>query len=175
LLKKLYVNPLEKILSSVDFIFGYGVSQVLPSNLEIEFSRRTGKVKSFSFEKNLIGTFRSDGGIALTIYGANLFLKSNVYRNNCIIPIDDAIPFVSEGRSLFVKHVDTCGSNVKCGSDVAIVDKQVKVLAVGRALLSTSYFLQLERENLGTNVDNSPSHVRGIAVKVREGIKSRTS
>lgn len=174
MLKKLHVDPVEKIHSSVNFIFGKGVSDILPHDLEIEYSKRTGKVKSFSFEKNLIGTFRSDGGIALTIYGAKLFLNSNVYRDNCIVPVDDAIPFVSEGRSLFAKHVDICGSKVKCGSDVAIIDREDNVLAVGRALLSASYYLQAGIDTSISNTEDGLAHVRGIAVRVREGIKSRS-
>lgn len=170
----MYVDPIERIHSCVDFIFGRGVSEVLPTDLELEYSRRTGKAKNFSLNKNLIGTFRSDGGIALTVYGANLFLKNSVYANNCIVPVEDAIPFVSEGRSLFVKHVFTCGSNVKCGSDVAIIDKNQSVLAVGRALLPASYYLQVGREHLG-DARTDLSGVRGLAVRVREGIKSRTS
>jgi uncharacterized protein with predicted RNA binding PUA domain len=65
---------------------------------------------------------------------------------------------VSEGRSLFCKHVDRCGSNVKVGSDVAIVDGS-KVIAVGVSLLAASLMKQYNR---------------GVAVKVREGLKGRT-
>jgi len=156
----------------VDFLFGRGISSILPKDLELEYSRKTGKIKSFSIDGILIGTFRTDGGIALTIDGARLFLKQQVYQSNCVVPIEDAIPFVSEGRSLFVKHVLKCGENVKSGSDVAIVDKNQSVLAVGRSLLPFSYYLQ----SLDDITDhNRSSLIRGIGIKIREGIKSRST
>jgi archaeosine-15-forming tRNA-guanine transglycosylase len=55
--------------------------------------------------------------------------------------------------------VEWCGSNVKVGLDVAIIDRVDRVLAVGRALVGHT---TMER------------YRKGIAVKVREGIK-RTS
>lgn len=156
----------------MDFLFGRDISSILPKDLELEYSRKTGKIKSFSIDGKLIGTFRTDGGIALTINGANLFLKQKGYLSNCVIPIEDAIPFVSEGRSLFVKHVLRCGENVKSGSDVAVIDKNEFVLAVGRSLLPFSYYSQ--------SIDDIANHqrsslIRGIGVKIREGIKSRST
>jgi len=172
-LKQLFVNPYQKICSHVDFVFGGGISSTLSDNIDIEFSKKTGKIKSFSIDGKLIGTFRTDGGIALTIYGANLFIRDKQFLENCIIPIEDAIPFVSEGRSLFVKHVFHCGSNVKCGSDVAIIDKDQSVLAVGRSLFPYSYYVQTGNE--GDSSLNGLSQIRGIGVKIREGIKSRST
>ena len=138
-MQKLFLDPYQKICSHVDFLFGRDTSSILPNDLELEYSRKTGKIKSFSINGKLIGTFRTDGGIALTINGANLFLKQKEYLSNCVIPIEEAIPFVSEGRSLFVKHVLRCGENVRSGSDVAVIDKNQSVLAVCRSLLPFSY------------------------------------
>jgi conserved protein with predicted RNA binding PUA domain len=85
-------------------------------------------------------------------------LKSKEFKENCIIPSNEAIPFVSEGRSLFCKHVEWCGSNVKVGSDVAIIDKRDIVIATGRSLFGSI---------------TMKCYQKGVAVKVREGIKSR--
>ena len=71
-----------------------------------------------------------------------------------------------------LKHVLKCGENVKCGSDVAVIDKNKSVLAVGRSLLSFSYYLR----SIDDIADrNRGSLIRGIGVKVREGIKSRST
>jgi uncharacterized protein with predicted RNA binding PUA domain len=171
-LKQLFVNPYEKICSHVDFVFGAGISSILSENLDIEYSKKTGKIKSFSIDGNLVGTFRTDGGIALTIYGANLFLEHKRFLEHCLVPIEDAIPFVSEGRSLFVKHVLHCGLSVKCGSEVAIIDKNQSILAVGRSLFSSGYYAQMANEHALKS--HGASHLRGIGVKIREGIKSRS-
>ena len=167
--KKLLIDPLQKISSHVDFLFGLGTSSVLPLvDIEVEYSKKTGRIKNFGLGGKLIGTFRTDGGVALTIYGAGLLLKHVDFLHNCIIPVDDAIPFVSEGRSLFVKHVYKCGTNVKTGSEVAITDSNHCILAVGRSLFPFSYYHD-------QNYENSRSQLRGVGVKIREGIKSRST
>ncbi len=166
MVRKLLLDPNKKISSHVDFLFGRGVSSVLPTHLDMEYSRKTGKIKNFSTDGKLIGTFRTDGGIAITIEGAKLFLRHpNFLSSNCIIPVDDAIPFVMEGRSLFVKHVYRCGINIRCNSEVAVVDNNNNVLAVGRSLFPYSYYL---------DNDSDKTLLKGVGVKIREGIKSRT-
>lgn len=159
------MNPLpidayEKVCRHTDAIFGAGVSDGLPPDIRFEFSRRTGRIKNFSIDGRLAATLRTDGGLALTIFGAQFLLdKSKQFRENCIMPLQEAVPFVSEGRSLFCKHVQWCGSNVKVGSDVAIIDNNDKVIAIGVAMLSYRLINQ---------------YSRGVAVKCREGIKGRT-
>ena len=152
------MNSREKIAYQIDALFGKGVSSVLPSEISFTYSRKTGRIKSFGVNDKLVGTLRSDGGIALTIAGASIFIDSIDFKQNCIIPIHDALPFVSEGRSLFCKHVEWFGSNINIGSEVVVTDKNDGVLAVGKSVVSQSQLL-------GRNGD--------VAVKVREGIKSR--
>ena len=158
------MNPLpidarEKVCKHIDALFGAGVSIALPADMQFEFSRRTGRIKNFSIGDTLAGTLRTDGGIALTIAGAqHFFVNSRQFRESCVAPVQDAVPFVSEGRSLFCRHVEWCGSNVQVGSDVAVVDSG-KVIAVGVAILPSGLMKQ---------------YSRGVAVKIREGIKGRT-
>lgn len=152
------IDPREKVCRHVDAVFGPGISDVL-SDLKFEFSRRTGRIKNFSIDGRLAATLRTDGGLALTIPGAQYLLdKSAQFRENCVAPVTEAVPFVSEGRSLFCRHVQWSGSNVKAGCDVAVVDDS-KVIAVGVAILASKLM---------------QSYTRGVAVKVREGIKGRT-
>ena len=160
------IDPDEKVRRHIDAIFGPGVSDVLPSDIQFEFSRRTGRIKNFSIGGRLAATLRTDGGLALTIFGAQYFLdnenkgnNNRQFRENCIIPLQEAVPFVSQGRSLFCKHVLWCGSNVKVGSDVAVIDNNDdKVIAVGVAVLP---YKLINR------------YSRGVAVKCREGLSSR--
>ena len=153
------INPLEKISHHVDSLFGQGVSKAIPVDLDLEFSRRTGRIKNFGIKGRLAATLRTDGGLALTIFGAQHLLDgSAAFLENCVRPVEEAVPFVSEGRSLFCRHVDHCGSNVRVGSDVAIVHDR-RVVAVGVALLAAPLMKQFRR---------------GVAVKVREGLKGRT-
>lgn len=152
------VDPLVKVTRHVNAIFGPGVSDALPGDLSFEFSRRTGRIKNFSLNGRLLATLRTDGGLALTIEGARHFVQnSKQFRENCVTPAEDAVPFVSEGRSLFCRHVQWSGRNVQAGSDVAILDGN-DVIAVGIAVLSSTMMNK---------------YSRGVAVKVREGLNHR--
>lgn len=161
-MKPLPLNPKEKIRHHIDALFGTGIYDILAEHhttmdFRFEYSKRTGRIKNFSIKNRLVATLRTDGGLAITIFGAEEFLRSQRFKQNCIIPTEQVISFVREGRSLFCKHVEWCGSNVKVGSDVAIVDSDDKVVAVGRALVGCNHMKKYHK---------------GMAVKVREGIKS---
>ena len=166
------MNPLpidtrEKVCRHVDAIFGAGVSDALPDDIQFSFSRRTGRIKNFSIDGRLAITLRTDGGLALTILGAQYLLEnSGQFWENCVKPMQEAVPFVSEGRSLFCKYVEWCGSNIKVGSDVAIINgndrnggNDTRVIAVGVAILPSKLMKQYRK---------------GVAVKIRQGIKGRT-
>ena len=153
------IDPLPKLFAHLDALFGTGVSGAVEGKeISVEFSRRTGRVKNFSIGGQLAGTLRTDGGIAITVHGARLLYSSPQFRESCIVPTDEAIPFVSEGRSLFCKHVQRCGSNVNAGSDVAILDPHDDIIAVGVAILSSN---------------SMRAYGKGVAVRIREGIKGR--
>jgi conserved protein with predicted RNA binding PUA domain len=173
-LNPLPIDAKEKVHRHVDAIFGAGVSDALPADIQFDFSRRTGRIKNFSIGCRLAVTLRTDGGLALTIAGAQYLLEnSKQFLENCVEPVSEAVPFVSEGRSLFCKHVEWCGSNIKVGSDVAVIDSNSaggddndgggtssrKVVAVGIAMLPSRLMKQYRK---------------GVAVKVRQGIKGRT-
>ena len=175
-LNPLPINAKEKVHRHVDAIFGAGVSDALPADIQFDFSRRTGRIKNFSIGGRLAVTLRTDGGLALTINGAKYLLENSTpFLENCVKPLPEAVPFVSEGRSLFCKHVEWCGSNIKVGSDVAVIDgsgggsgggdddgggtSSRKVVAVGTAMLPSRLMKQYRK---------------GVAVKVRQGIKGRT-
>lgn len=154
------IDPEEKVRRHVDAVFGASISDALPAAIQFEFSRRTGRIKNFSIGGRLVATLRTDGGLALTIFGAQHFLeKSRQFRENCVAPVQEAVPFISEGRSLFCRHVQWCGSNVRAGSDVAVIDDGSRVIAVGVAMLASQLMKQ---------------YGQGVAVKIREGIKGRT-
>ena len=158
----LVLNSINKISHHIDSLFGSGVSNALPlEEIQFKYSKKTGRIKNFCIRNQLIATLRTDGGLALTVFGAQELCKTKYFRENCVIPSQEALPFVSEGRSLFCKHVQWCGSNVKPGSDVAVLESysnNAKVVATGIALFGNAMMNKYER---------------GVAVRIREGIKSR--
>src|SRR5215467_22674 len=150
------MNSDEKIYHHLRALFK--IDTFPKGDLQFEYSKKTGRIKNFSIEGNLFATLRTDGGLALTIFGAKELMNTKGFKENCVIPNSDFLEFISEGRSLFAKHVEWCGSNVEVGSDVAIVDFNENVIAVGQALLGAKLM---------------KGYQKGVAVKVREGIKRR--
>lgn len=151
------MDHLLKLRHTIDALFGKGVSKQLPKKIDVTFSKKTGRIRSVYHEEKLLCTLRIDGGLAISPYFAQLLLKSKKFKDNCLVVNDDAAPFVEEGRSVFAKHVVWCGKNVQIASDTPILFKN-KVIAVGKAVLSSEMIKDFER---------------GVAVKVRDSLKSR--
>ncbi len=154
------LDPKRKLTYTIDMLFGKDTSLALPLHrLEFTFSKRTGKVKHVMLDGVLLCTFRSDGGIALTVDGARILAKSDTFREHCITVSDDA-RYVAEGRSVFCKHVVWYGSRIDVGSEVAVLNEGREVIAVGRAVIPSALLKYLKQ---------------GVAVKVREGINKGRS
>ncbi len=151
------MDQILKLQHSLDALFGNGVSKYLPKDVEITFSRKTGRIRTVSHKGRLLCTLRIDGGLAISTYFAQILLKSKAFRENCLEINKDAAPFVMEGRSVFCKHVVWCGKKVRISSDTPVLFKN-KVIAVGKAVLSGEMILDFDR---------------GVAIKVRDSLKSR--
>jgi len=139
----------------LDYIFGAGVSEVLEGReVTIECSKKTGRIKHIYVDGKLFATLRTDGGLALTLYGAQLLLNSKAFRENCVTVSEEAEGAARAGKSIFAKHVIKAGKRIRPGSEVAVLSKRGELLAVGRAVLSAKMMKVFEY---------------GVAVKVRVG------
>ena len=146
-----------KLQQSLDALFGKGTSKFLPKDIEIELSRKTGRIRTVSHKGKLLCTLRINGSLAISIDFAKTLLKNKTFKEDCIEINNEAAPFVMEGRSVFCKHVTWCGKNVKVSSDTPILfDNQV--IAVGKSILSAKMISDMKM---------------GVAVKVRDSLKSR--
>ena len=148
----------QKLKHMIDVLFGYGVSKTLPKDIEIIISKKTGRIRNVNHNGNLLLTPRTDGGLAITRYCAELFLKNRKFRENCLEIDAESKPFVEQGRSVFCQHIVSCGRNVRIGSDVPVLYKN-QVVGVGKAVLSTMMMLNQQR---------------GVAIKIRDSLKSQT-
>lgn len=151
------MDPATKLSHTIDALFGTGVSGRLPKDVDITFSKRTGRIRTVSHGGRLLCTLRIDGGLAITIHFAQMLLKARGFRENCVEVTKEAAPFIREGRSVFCKHVAWCGRNVLAASDTPILF-QGEVIAVGRAVLPGPMITDFGR---------------GVAVKVRDSLKGR--
>ena len=152
------MNQVEKLKHSLDAIFGIGVSKYLPKNIEMTFSRKTGRIRTVTYQGNLLCTLRIDGGLAISPFFAQILLKSKKFKENCLEVNREAAPFVKDGKSVFCKHVLWCGKNIQISSDTPVLFEN-KVIAVGKAVLSYEMISDFNR---------------GMAIRVRDSLKSRT-
>lgn len=150
------MDPILKLKCTIDALFGAGVSKYLPKDISITFSKKTGRIREVKHNGRLLCTLRIDGGLAITTYFAQILLKSKKFRQNCIEVDEDSKPFVEDGKSVFCKHITWAGKNILIGADVPVL-YQNKVIAVGRAIVNTEMMMSLKR---------------GVAVKVRDSLKS---
>jgi conserved protein with predicted RNA binding PUA domain len=146
-----------KLQYSIDALFGNGVSKQLPKDLEMTFSRKTGRIRTVYNKGKLLCTLRIDGSLAISSHFAQLLLKNKKFKENCIEINEDAAPFVEQGRSVFCKHVVWCGKKVRISADTPVLFKN-QVIAVGKAILSSEMISDFDR---------------GVAIKVRDSLKSR--
>ncbi len=146
-----------KLKYTIDALFGSGTSRQLPKNIDFTFSKKNGRIRSVFHDGNLLCTLRIDGGLAITPYFAKMLLKNKKFKENCLEVDADSKPFVEEGKSVFCQHVVWCGKNIRIADDVPVLFKN-KVIAVGKAVLSSEMI---------------PSMKRGVAVKVRDSLKSQ--
>jgi len=151
------MDNILKLKYTLDALFGEGVSKYLPKNIEMTFSKKTGRIRTVTHQGQLLCTLRIDGGLAITPYFAQILLKSKKFKENCLEINQDAAPFVEEGKSVFCKHVIWCGKNIRISSDTPILYKN-KVIAVGKAVLSSEMISDF-------NI--------GMAIRVRDSLKSR--
>ena len=146
-----------KLQQSLDALFGPGSSKYLPKDIDVILSRKTGRIRTVSHKGNILCTLRINGSLAISIDFAQTLLQSKTFRENCIEINKDAAPFVMEGRSVFCKHVVWCGKNVRIAADTPILFEN-KIIAVGKAVLSSEMISDFNR---------------GVAIKVRDSLKSR--
>ena len=151
------MDHIIKLQHSLDALFGNGTSKLLPKDIEITFSRKTGRIRTVSQKGKFLCTLRIDGSLAISIHFAQMLLKNKKFKENCIEINSDAAPYVEQGRSVFCKHVVSCGKNVQISADTPVLFKN-KVIAVGRALLSSDMISDFDR---------------GVAIKIRDSLKSR--
>ncbi len=152
------MDNILKIQHTLDALFGAGTSRLLPRDIEMTFSRKNKRIRTVSHKGKLLCTLRIDGSLAISIFFAQILLRSKRFHEKCVEINADAAPFVEQGRSVFCKHVISCGKNIRISDDVPVLFEGA-VIAVGKAVLSSEMISDFNR---------------GVAIKVRDSLKSRS-
>jgi 7-cyano-7-deazaguanine tRNA-ribosyltransferase len=156
-MKKAKINELTKLRSIANFQFDNRMGEILfPEEIEVTRSKRTGRIREIYLNSELLAVYRPrDGLLSLSLAGARRILEKNKDLPSKVVLEDIAVEFVSNGKSLFAKHVIESDVNIRPQDEVIIVNKKGDLIAVGRATLSGTEMLSFKK---------------GIAVRVRSGI-----
>jgi predicted RNA-binding protein (TIGR00451 family) len=154
-------DALRRIRSVADYQFGKGVGDKLfPGDVEILFSRRTGRIRYVYLNGKRLATLRpTDGLFSLSVTGAKRIAENAVFVKCFVTVQNDVSEFIADGGDVFAVHVVKADQNIRAKDEVIVVDEGGKVLAVGRAVLSGEEMKVLKI---------------GVAVKVRRGCKEES-
>lgn len=147
-----------KLKAIADYQFGWGAGEsLLKGNINVEKSKKTGKIRHIYDGKTLIVNMRaSDSYLVLSKEGAKRLHGACEYPKNRVVVNKDSEPFALDGKSVFSKFVVECDENIRANDEVLIVNEDDKLLAFGKSLLSA-----VEIEDFQT----------GQAIKTRKGFK----
>ncbi len=150
-------NLLRQVRVMADYQFGKGCGNSLfPDDATFMLSR-TKRVRQILSGKLRIATVRAkDGVLTLSIEAASAIHSHLPFPKQRVVICEDAVPFVSKGKTAFAKHVLELDHDLRSGEEVLVVDEQDKLLASGQLLLSVTEILAMDS---------------GPAVDVRVGIE----
>jgi uncharacterized protein with predicted RNA binding PUA domain len=149
-------SALRRIRSIVDYQFGKGVGvRLFPENVKILYSKTTGRIRYVNLDGKRLATLRpTDGLLSLSISAARRIAENADFAQCFVTVRRDIAEFVADGSDVFAAHVVKADDEIRAKDEVIVLDEDNEVLAVGRAMLSSS-----EMKAFKT----------GVAVKVRHG------
>jgi uncharacterized protein with predicted RNA binding PUA domain len=149
-------SDLRRIRSIADYQFGKGVGvRLFPENVQILYSETTGRIRYVNLDGKRLATLRpTDGLLSLSISAAKRIAENADFAQCFVIVRRDIAEFVAGGSDVFAAHVVKANDEIRAKDEVIVIDEDKRVLAVGRAMLSSS-----EMKAFKT----------GVAVKVRHG------
>lgn len=149
---------LRALRGVANYQFGPKIGHILfPEDLTVTRSPTTGRIRHIYVNNELIATLRpKDGYLALTLAGAKRIMKQIPRPRFRVVISNEVTEFISEGRNVFAKHVVEADPDIRPAAEVIVVDGTDRILAVGKALLNGEEMIVFKR---------------GVAVKVRRGIK----
>ncbi|MGB7124659.1 MAG: tRNA guanosine(15) transglycosylase TgtA [Thermoplasmata archaeon] len=131
--------------------YGGVVADALVPTVRGERSRRTGRLRAVVADGRPLFVVGTDGLPRPTFYGAGQLAPLLTEDRARVVVADDAVPFVSHGRSLFSRFVVRADPNLSPDATALLVDRSDTLLAVGRLLLAPH---------------EMPRLARGVAVRV---------
>ncbi|WP_323735651.1 tRNA guanosine(15) transglycosylase TgtA [Methanosphaera sp. ISO3-F5] len=136
------VTDFDRLKTIADYQFGKGSGDALfgdnPEKIKIEKSKKTGKIRHVYQDDDIIVNMRAnDGFLILSDLGAIRLHKHLPSPNLRVVVSEDSEPYALKGKSVFNKFVIDCDEKIRRNDEVLIVNKDDKLLACGKSLLSS--------------------------------------
>lgn len=108
---------------------------LFPDGVRIVKTR--GRIRQVWFNDEILCTIRaSDGFIILNRRGAELVHATLRPPRLRVTVDDDAVPFITAGKTVFAKYVVAADPEIRPAEEVLVVDSRDRLLASGKASLS---------------------------------------
>jgi len=125
-----------KLRAVADYLFERGVGKKLFAD-GIKIVRTKGRIRQVWLNGEILCSVRaSDGFIVLNRNGAEILHAAIKPPRLRVVVESGAAPFVSNGKTVFAKHVVAADPEIRPAEEVLVVDPEDRLLASGRALLS---------------------------------------
>lgn len=134
-------TDLEKVKGTSEYWLG---KDIIPEDVEIKKSPRTGKIREIHHQGKLFAVIRSTDFMVLLHNGAKKFHQETDYPKRRIVMDEEAAEFVEQGESIFNKFVEDLDPDLKPGEPVLLVDREDNLLAAGETYLSSTEIEQFE-------------------------------
>jgi len=148
----------RQVARLLEWRYGWGVGAALAHGLVAERSRRTGRLRAMLRDGQTEFVVGTDGIPRPTYRGAVRLHAELAPGRERVVVLEDAVPFVREGRSLFSTFVAGADPGLVPGASALLVDPVDRLLAAGRLVLAPHEMGRLRR---------------GVAVRVTAHARSR--
>lgn len=142
---------IKRVRVMADYQFGKGSGDILfPDSVTFQLSR-TKRIRQIMLDGKRIATARAKDGMLTLSMEAAAKVHSHIPAPGLrVVVCDDAVPFVSKGKTTFAKHVTAIDPGLRSGDEIIVVDEKDNAIATGQLLLSPD---EVEALDTGAAVD----------------------
>jgi 7-cyano-7-deazaguanine tRNA-ribosyltransferase len=141
------LNEIHILNAIVDYQYGVHTHSIFEDqDLTIKRSQKTGVLRHFSDDSDLLGTFRpSDFSIIPTKTFAQRLHQQIKPPRLRVVATSEIIPFIVSKKDLLAKFVLDVDPEIRCGEEVFIVDDNDSFLSFGKSVLAASEMVDFDR------------------------------
>lgn len=149
----------RKLRAVLNLQWGEQVSSLVDlDGLNMTISKSTGKIRHVKQGNEILLTLVPTTGLFTPTYQGGIHLLKQGIESQYIVTIEDEVSeFVSAGKSALAKFIVKVRPNLLAGEEVLVVDGSGSLLGVGKALLSGTEMIALQR-GVAVNIRHAKSN-----------------